>query len=115
MEALQHPITTGDFLALLSWIILLIVGLMLVGILAQVMLLLRDVSQFVNEAQNELRPMLRDIPTITHHVESLTAKADHGAETVEHGINGLKEVPSKVKIGVSSLFGGLKKSFSRNY
>lgn len=109
---LDQTITTQDAMVMVLWVMGVGIAGLVIAILVQVLFLLRDVNLFVRDAQDELKPMMRDIPAITSHVESMTAQAEKGVASLGEGLDQLKTVPSKIQVGVSALVGGLARSFS---
>lgn len=125
--SLQSPqlIEQLSHLVLVSWIVLIPVGVLLAMVLYKLAMLMHSLSEFLVLARHELSPTLQDVRKTAHHVELITSKAAVSVNTVEQGMQAvgpamnrgvrrLRHVPNDIKTGILALFSGLRASFSKD-
>jgi hypothetical protein len=118
MEGQSHQL---DNLILVTWILLIPVGVLLAITLYNLATLLYDVKNFLNVVRYEMSPVMKELRLTAEHLESISAKAASSVDSLEKGVNSvkplmgkgadkLKDLSHNVQDGVASLFGGLKRS-----
>lgn len=123
MDSSQIAYTTElANLVRVSWYLLIPIALLLGIVLYKLAFIAHGVSEFLTLARYELYPTLKDLRQVASNVEVLSAKAVHGAETIEKGLetagrgvesvaSGVKERAERFATGsVPSFIGGLIKS-----
>lgn len=100
-----------------GWIVLIPAGVLLSLVLYKLAMLLHGLLEFLTLARYEVAPALKDLRLTAEHVESLSAKAVAGVQSVEHGVAAtgpaLRSARQELAVGLQSFFSGLKQSFGR--
>jgi hypothetical protein len=122
-------ITTNGFEVVLiniAWLLLIAVGFLLVMVLSKLAFLLHSVSEFFGVVRYELFPVLKELRQTASHLQVLSGKLVDGLNAVEKGVEvatpplqqGLRmaqnvthTVSQRAGNGVSSLLGGIRRSF----
>ncbi len=108
----------------LNLVLLVPVVIFLALVLYQVLRLLTTVSGFVSMAQYELSPALKDVRLTAGHVETLSAKAVGGVNSIEKGVEAtgpvlkegvdtMRRASGQLQDGAQALFSGIVNAFSK--
>jgi hypothetical protein len=88
MEAMSQL----DTLIMVSWILLIPVGVLLAIVLFKLAFLLHGASEFFSLARYELYPTIKDLRQVASRADTLSAKALSSVETLEKGFEKGAEV-----------------------
>lgn len=89
--------TQLDRLILVSWILLIPIGVFLVLILGKLVFILHGVSEFMTLSRYELYPILKDIRQIAERADTLSQKAVDASESLERGIEVASQQAERLK------------------
>ncbi len=110
--------TQLNTLIMVSWILLIPVGVLLIIALFKLVFILHGLGEFQSLARYELYPTLKDLRQVAHRAEILSEKAvtgvtalekgmEKGAEIASHGVGKLKGASAGFAGGAGSLMGTL--------
>lgn len=115
-------------LILVSWILLIPVGILLCVVLYKIYCLFHDASDFLVIAKHELGPTLQDVRKTASHVEGITAKAADSADAIQQGVQSirpaldktvtqgaeqLRNISGSIKDSLLAVAGGIRASFNK--
>ena len=113
MELAQTSLGAADVLAVVSWLLLIVVGGLLSAVLFKLVFLLHSVSEFMTIARYELSPVIKELRLTADHLEVISGKAASGVESVEKGIHALRHTPDLIKSGTGAVVEGIRQSFAK--
>jgi len=86
-----------DRLILVSWILLIPIGVLTAIVLAKLMFILHGVSEFMTLSRYELYPTLKDLRTVAERADALSEKALNASQSIERGIEAAGTQAEKIK------------------
>lgn len=100
-----------------SWIVLIPVGVLLALVLYKLAMLLHAVLDLLTIARYELTPAIKDLRIVAENAELLSSKAVASVRSAEENLqttrSALRQAGQTVRLGLTSLLGGIRESFSR--